>query len=275
MLQVLQVDFVVFPLETVGEFVFSEAQAFFLWMPQCTKVRGGRRSGWDWFPSRCPEVSNWRMKLATLSSGVGCKWRCSSRAWSWYGPGAAMLAGLHPFYCYLLIFFGRFFSVWTKIGGKHLAPLINCLSGEKKRMTRGEGSLLYLGATWAQTFAGADGIGCRWGWSEKSTPWLWYILNLLPGSRHKAIGSGALEGIGTKATGTWDSLKFQVWFASFFQSMVLKSQDWFPLTHLEISWFGRSLLDGKNVLCVKPSQELVWNLATPRDRRTCQNWGGQ
>lgn len=132
MLQVLQVDFVVFPLETVGEFVFSEAQAFFLWMPQCTKVRGGRRSGWDWFPSRCPEVSNWRMKLATLSSGVGCKWRCSSRAWSWYGPGAAMLAGLHPFYCYLLIFFGRFFSVWTKIGGKHLAPLINCLSGEKK-----------------------------------------------------------------------------------------------------------------------------------------------
>lgn len=181
-----------------------------------------------------------------------------------------MLAGLPPFYCYLLIFFGKFFSVWTKIGGKHLAPLINCLSGEKKRWHVVKVRSFTLEQPEPKP-SQAWGIGCRWGW-EKSTPWLWYILNLLPGSRHKAIGSGALEGIGTKATGTSDSLKFQLWFASFFQSMVLKSQDWFPLTHLR---FGRSLLDGKNVLCVKPSQELVWNLATPRDRRTCQNWGGQ
>lgn len=273
MLQVLQVDFVLFPLETVGEFVFSEAPAFFPCMLQCPKVRGGRRSGWDWFPSRCPEVSNWRMKLATLSSGVGCKWRCSSRAWSWYGPGA-MLAGLHPFYCYLLIFFGKFFSVWTKIGGKHLAPLINCLSGEKKPMTRGEGSLLYVGATWAQTFAGLrDWLQMGMKRNRLLDFDTFWISCQGPGIRQLAQEHLRVSVRKQQVHEIHWSSNF--WFASFFQSKVLKSQDWFPLTHLEISWFGRSLLDGKNVLCVKPSQELVWNLATPRDRRTCQNWGGQ
>ncbi len=102
------------PLNRGWTRIFWKLKPFFPWMLHCPKVCGGRRLGWDWFSSRCPEVPNsWRMKLPMLRSGVGCKWRCSSRAWSWYGPGACS-AVLHHFSCWL--FFEFFLVFGPKLG---------------------------------------------------------------------------------------------------------------------------------------------------------------